>query len=403
MFLIRGSIRFLHPLATFPIKSHARNVLGLRKTPFICRYSTNLKHHVNIEINNRNLSDYILKLQKEYSELTKESNHLSNSRFHELQTVIDLLSQRENLLSSIDGLKELIDSEDKDLSKLAKEEQSEHEATLKQLDEALLEALLPVDSENSHESIVLEIQAGVGGQEAMLFAQELFNMYCAFIDLKGWDYEVADYVTTDQKGLRHASILINGSESYKYFKHEGGVHRVQRVPATEKSGRIHTSTVSVIALPQPSEIDVHIDPKDLKIETKRATGAGGQHVNTTDSAVRIVHLPTNTAVECQVDRSQIKNRKMAMARLRALLYEKEMDSQMAHITATRKSQVRTRNRNEKIRTYNYNQDRITDHRLQGVHYHNLKAFMESGDVLGELIDKLERQSRINRLLEIVEK
>lgn len=203
--------------------------------------------------------------------------------------------------------------------------------------------------------------------------------------------------------MRHAVALINGPAVFQHFKHEVGIHRVQRIPVTEKAGRIHTSTISVTALPQPTDIEVNIDRKDLKIETKRSTGAGGQHVNTTDSAVRITHLPSGISVECQVDRSQIKNRKLAMARLNALLYQKELDSQVAEILATKKSQVRTKNRNEKIRTYNYNQDRITDHRLTGSNIHNLEVFFEGGESLDQLIKKIEEQEKIETLLNIINK
>lgn len=227
-------------------------------------------------------------------------------------------------------------------------------------------------------------------------------MYVNFADYKNWDYQIVEYNnSTDMGGIRHGSMFIHGHDVYKYFKYEAGVHRVQRIPATERSGRVHTSTVSVVALPQPKEIDITIQDKDLKIETKRSSGAGGQHVNTTDSAVRIVHLPTNTAVECQVDRSQIKNREIAMQKLKALLYEKQLNEQKADTEATRKAQVRSNFRNEKIRTYNFNQDRITDHRLQGNNFHNLKIFLEGGEPLETLINKLNDSARHKQLLDLL--
>lgn len=203
------------------------------------------------------------------------------------------------------------------------------------------------------------------------------------------------------KGIRHVSIFINGEDVFKYFKHEGGVHRVQRIPATEKSGRVHTSTVSVVALPQPKDMDVVIHEKDLRIDTMRASGAGGQHVNTTDSAVRIVHLPTNTIVECQVNRSQIKNRQIAMQKLKALLYEKQLNEQISETTATRKSQVKSNFRNEKIRTYNFSQDRITDHRLQGCSFHNIDVFLEGGEQLDNLINKLQITYRSKEIMDML--
>ncbi|XP_066139256.1 peptide chain release factor 1-like, mitochondrial [Euwallacea fornicatus] len=364
-------------------------------------YSTTVEYKYDLKINNIDLKQYISKIQSEYSELINTSNHIENPRYNQLLPVILILQKRENVVSNILSLVELTTSRDKELSLLAKAEEAEMTAKLKGLDDELFEALSPPTKDDSFDSIILEVQAGVGGQEAMLFAKEMFDMYCSFTAYKGWKYEISEYVATDAGGLRHGSISVSGHQVYKYFKHEVGVHRVQRVPATEKSGRIHTSTVSVTALPQPDEIDIKIEAKDLKIETKRSTGAGGQHVNTTDSAVRITHLPTNIAVECQVDRSQIKNRKFAMARLRALLYQRELDIQIAQSSATKKSQVRSNNRNEKIRTYNFNQDRITDHRLQGVHFHNLKGFINDGGDLDRLIQSLEKQLRINCLLELV--
>ncbi|KAF7274047.1 hypothetical protein GWI33_013267 [Rhynchophorus ferrugineus] len=353
-------------------------------------------------VNNVNLDRYLLQLNDEYNNLLKNENYVANRRYIELKPIIDLLEEKKSILDNIDSLKELLQSDDKDVSDLAKEEKHEFEIRLNELDEYLIEALYPNEKQDFCDSMVLEVQAGVGGQEAMLFAQELFNTYCNFIANKGWEYEFVEYLTTEIGGLRRASILVTGPEVFKYFKHEAGVHRVQRTPITEKSGRIHTSTVSVIALPQPTEIEIHIEPKDLKIETKRSTGAGGQHVNTTDSAVRIVHIPTGISVECQIDRSQIKNRKLALSRLRAILYQRKLDEQLAETAAKRKSQVKSRDRNEKIRTYNYNQDRITDHRLNGVHLHNLPQFLEGGDQLENLIQSIHKQSKINDLLQLVE-
>ncbi|KAL1494278.1 hypothetical protein ABEB36_009902 [Hypothenemus hampei] len=357
----------------------------------------------NYKINSVTFEKYIANLQLEFDSLLRQPHYTSNPRFAELQPVIKIIEEKNQIDTNICNLKELIESKDSELSDLAKEEQAELEEKLEELDVELLKTLVPSNKEDLTTAIVLELQAGVGGQEAMLFAQELFDMYLSFISLKGWQYEIAEQLHTDIGGLRHASILIEGPEVFKYFKYEGGVHRVQRIPATEKAGRIHTSTVTVIALPQPTEIDIQIEPKDLKIETKRSTGAGGQHVNTTDSAVRITHIPTNISVECQEDRSQIKNRKFAMTRLRALLYQRELDKQTAQIIATRKSQVKSSNRNEKIRTYNYNQDRITDHRLHGVHCHNLKRFMKEGQDLENLILQIDRQFKINYLNEMINK
>nr|AEE62985.1 unknown [Dendroctonus ponderosae] len=397
MVFMQGTARLFNVLRLDVLRSHPK-CMTFPKYLFRC-----LSNKRELKVYNIDVKDYIAKLQSEYLELLKVDSYMSNPRCIELQPVINIITKRDELITNIVDLKELAASPDKDLAALAKEEETELETKLYHLEETLIDALLPEDREDSFDTIILEVQAGVGGQEAMLFAQEMFDMYCSFISLKGWKYDIVDYMGTDLGGIRRGSILVNGSKAYKFFKHEGGVHRVQRIPSTEKSSRIHTSTVSVTALPQPNEIDIRIDPKDLKIETKRSTGAGGQHVNTTDSAVRIVHLPTNIMVECQVDRSQIKNRKLALTKLRALLYQRELEEQLAQQESTKKSQVSSNNRNEKIRTYNFNQDRITDHRLSGVHFHNIKMFMETGADLEELNEQLDRQARISSLLEIVNK
>ncbi|KAI4465652.1 hypothetical protein MML48_3g00010226 [Holotrichia oblita] len=228
------------------------------------------------------------------------------------------------------------------------------------------------------------------------------NKPIPFTEYKGWNYELAEYLATDTGGIRHGSILINGQGVFKYLQHEAGVHRVQRIPSTEKSGRIHTSTASVLALPQPNDIEIKLDNKDLRVETKRASGAGGQHVNTTDSAVRITHLPTGVSVECQIDRSQLKNRELAMQRLRAKLYDLQLQKQEDEMLRRKKSQVKSNFRNEKIRTYNFSQDRITDHRLQNSNIHNLNYFMEGNEMLENLINKLHHKYKRDNLLNVLD-
>ncbi|KAF2897303.1 hypothetical protein ILUMI_08874 [Ignelater luminosus] len=368
------------------------------------QYCSLSKRTINIKINNVPLTKYILHLENEYKLLKEQTSNLQpqqEQRLLELQPVVDILYDRSALVDSILNLKDLLEDKDSEIQKLAEEEKISFEEKIRVVDEKLLETLLPTDEDDARNSVMLEVNAGVGGQEAMLFAKELFDMYCNFAEYKNWDVEIADYLTTDIGGIRHASAFLNGDRAFQYLKYEAGVHRVQRIPSTEKQGRIHTSTVSVLTLPQPTDIEINIDKRDLKIETKRASGAGGQHVNTTDSAVRITYIPTGLSVECQVDRSQIKNRALAMQKLRALLYEEKVKSQMHEIEATKKKQVRSNFRNEKIRTYNFSQDRITDHRLQGSNVHNLKVFLVGGEPLETLIDKLHRNSRIENLLEIV--
>ncbi|PNF16347.1 Peptide chain release factor 1-like, mitochondrial [Cryptotermes secundus] len=291
-------------------------------------------------------------------------------------------------------------SKDKEFQSAANEEQEMYQEKIKELENMLLSALVPQDDEDRFSDIMLEVSAGVGGQEAMLFAKELFDMYYNYITYKDWDMQTADLEVSELGGLRHASLLVSGKDAYRYLKYEAGVHRVQRVPATEKSGRIHTSTVSVAVLPQPEEVDIVLHDKDLNVETKRASGAGGQHVNKTESAVRITHLPTGLSVECQVDRSQIKNRQIAMQTLKARIYQRQLEAQDAATQAARKQQVGSSMRSEKIRTYNFNQDRITDHRLN-VNVYNLSKFLVDGKQLDCLVDKLQVMTNRDKLMRVL--
>ncbi|XP_050520567.1 peptide chain release factor 1-like, mitochondrial isoform X1 [Daktulosphaira vitifoliae] len=272
---------------------------------------------------------------------------------------------------------------------------------LNKLELELLGALVPKDESLNCSDVILEITAGVGGQEAMIFTQDLLEMYSSFTHYKGWQSEMADYCPTDLGGIRHVCLMISGNECYRLLRHEGGVHRVQRVPKTEKSGRIHTSTVTVAILPQPTEFDVIINDKDLIIETKRASGAGGQHVNKTDSAVRMHHKPSGIIVECQTDRSQIKNRKIALQKLRAKLYQMQLEEQISSTKLARKLQVGSSARSEKIRTYNFNQDRITDHRLSKS-IHNLVGFLEGTEILDKIINELETMSNETLLYNFIQ-
>ncbi|KAF4518848.1 hypothetical protein B566_EDAN006699 [Ephemera danica] len=251
--------------------------------------------------------------------------------------------------------------------------------------------LLPEKSQDHDpNSLVLEVTAGVGGQEAMLFAAELLDMYQGYIAYRGWEHDRAEIDLSELGGLRHGTLSVNGRDCFTDLRQEGGVHRVQRVPKTEKSGRLHTSTVTVAVLPQPSEVAITLNPKDLKIETKRSSGAGGQHVNTTDSCVRLTYLPTGMVVECQTERSQVQNKAKAMQWLRARLFQQKLETQQADIRGNRKQQVGSSFRSEKIRTYNFPQDRVTDHRV-GVTMHNLKGFMTDG---GEPLYDLHTQLKI---------
>lgn len=315
--------------------------------------------------------------QNKFRELSKERSSIEDLviSFRKYKEVVRHLAES----------KEIIDNEsDEELRDLAKEELKLLEAEESRLSEELKILLLPKDP-NDEKNIVLEIRAGTGGEEAALFAADLFRMYSRFSEKNGWKVELTDSSGTGIGGLKEIFALISGKNVYSNLKYESGVHRVQRVPRTEASGRIHTSAVTVAVLPEADEIDVVINDKDLKIDVFRATGPGGQGVNTTDSAVRITHLPTNTVVVCREERSQHKNKAKAMKILRSRLYEAKLAAQDAEERATRKSQIGMGDRSEKIRTYNFPQNRVTDHRI-GYSMHNLPAFLD-GD-LGDLIQHL---------------
>ncbi|ELU08755.1 hypothetical protein CAPTEDRAFT_144713, partial [Capitella teleta] len=264
----------------------------------------------------------------------------------------------------------------------------------------ILYNLVPWGEERDRE-LFLEVTAGAGGQEAMLFTLQLFKMYSNFSASKGWSFQVTMLDASDIGGTRKAGANISGPGAYALLKYEGGIHRVQRVPKTEKSGRVHTSTVSVAVLPQPDEIEVNISPKDLRIDTFRAGGAGGQHVNKTDSAVRVTHLPTGMMAESQESRSQHHNKDNAMRILKTRMYEQILDAQISSQHSSRKLQIGSKSRSEKMRTYNFQQDRVTDHRV-GLNLFGIDRFMEGGEVLDDLLHQLKEVSRKELILEIVQ-
>lgn len=288
------------------------------------------------------------------------------------------------------------------MKNLIREENLTYARQMSQIDKKILDIILQkIDTEN-YDNIVMEIMPGVGGQEAMLFAKDLLVMYLNYFDHLGFSYETLEHHESDAGGLRKATLLITDNNAFKKLKYESGVHRVQRIPITEKSGRLHTSTAVVIITPEPKDIEIKIDEKDLIIESKKASGAGGQHVNTTDSAVRIIHIPTGKSVTCQNNRCQIKNRKLALTKLRTILFEEQLDQQVSFINKIRKKQMGMRLRNEKIRTYNFNKDRITDHRISDGTMYNLKEFMENGADLEKLEDRLYKDMQPKTTLEIIE-
>ncbi|XP_051937263.1 peptide chain release factor 1-like, mitochondrial [Hippocampus zosterae] len=358
----------------------------------------------------RSLLDYLKKIDSDYSDLLSAVNcdDQEQSSAEELRgkrTKVSLLAPLIQTIRELDAKqKEMIEMEallkDEDLREMAEQEKEGYLQNIHDLRQKILDLLI-TEEEDDLSELVLEVTAGVGGQEAMLFTAELFDMYEGFALHNGWSFDVLEHMNSDLGGLRHASASISGYQSYKRMKFEGGVHRVQRVPKTEKQGRMHTSTMTVAVLPQPTEITFTINPKDLKIETKRASGAGGQHVNTTDSAVRIVHLPTGVVAECQQERSQIKNKEKAMKVLRAKLYSMKVEEETSKRYNQRKVQIGTKGRSEKIRTYNYAQDRITDHRI-AMTLHDIKTFLLGEDLLDKMNSSLQEFSNQEELIELLE-
>ena len=318
------------------------------------------------------------RLRKEHAETTEVV-----ARFGEYREVLKQLADARLLAQS----------SDRELQELAQAEVGTLEERQGTLEEELRRLLLPKDP-NDERNVFLEIRAGAGGDEAALFAAELARMYQKYAERQRWKMEVMDASSTGVGGLKEAVLFIQGRGAWSRLKFERGVHRVQRVPATEASGRIHTSTVTVAVLPEAEEVDVKIDERDIKVDVYRSSGPGGQGVNTTDSAVRITHLPTGQVVTCQDERSQLKNRAKALRVLRARLLERAQDEQAAAIAADRRSQVGTGERSERIRTYNFPQTRITDHRI-GLTLHRLPDVLE-GD-LDEIIEALAAAEQVEKL------
>lgn len=305
-------------------------------------------------------------------------------KFREYKEVLQGLADTQELLD---------DNPEADLRDMAQAELSELKSREAALVEELRILLLPRDP-NDDKSVIVEIRGGAGGDEAALFAGDLFRMYTRYAENRGWRTEMLDSNAPDLGGFKEVVFVVDGDGAYSRLKYESGVHRVQRVPTTESSGRIHTSTVTVAVLPEAEEVDITVNPNDLKIDTYCASGAGGQHVNKTESAVRITHLPSGIVVTCQDEKSQLKNRDKAMRVLRAKLLEAAEEEQRAGVAETRKSQVGTGDRSERIRTYNFPQGRVTDHRI-GLTLHKLD-FILNGD-LDELIEALITVDQSERL------
>ena len=324
--------------------------------------------------------------QKRFRELSRE--------YSEIRPVVSTYKDYRKNLDAISTAKEMMNDPDKSLRELAEEELAQAKQNTEGLELELQRLLLPKDPADSS-NIFLEIRAGTGGEEAALFAGALMRMYIRYAEIKGWKTEILSASESDLSGYREVIMRLIGDGAYSRLKFESGAHRVQRVPETEAQGRIHTSACTVAVLPEVDEIeDVEINPADLRVDTFRASGAGGQHVNKTDSAIRITHLPTNIVVECQDERSQHKNRARAMSLLKAKLLNSEREKQMAEQAANRRLQVGTGDRSERIRTYNFPQSRVTDHRINLTLY-NLDEFMEGN--LDMVIDPLINEYQADQL------
>lgn len=318
----------------------------------------------------------------------------------EIEPIVEKYRALKKAEASLEDAEAILnDSEaDKELRQMASDEMSAAKSDIESISEELKILLLPRDP-NDDRSVIAEIRGGAGGEEAALFAYTLYRMYNMYAEKRGWKTEIVSLNETELGGFKEVSFTIDGDGAYSRLKFESGVHRVQRVPETETQGRIHTSTATVAVLPEVDEVELEIDPKDLKIDTFRSSGAGGQHINKTSSAIRVTHLPTGTVVECQDERSQYKNKDKALRVLRARLLDAKVAAQNAEIAANRKSQVGTGDRSERIRTYNYPQLRVTDHRI-GLTIYRLFDVL-NGD-LDEIIDALIAADRAEKLKESME-
>ncbi|MGX8710705.1 MAG: peptide chain release factor 1 [bacterium] len=339
------------------------------------------------ELNHKLYDPSVLSNQAQYTELMKEHKNITPivEKYGEYQKAVRSMTEARELLE--DG------SLDKDLKEMADEEFQTAKSDIERCSEELKILLLPRDP-NDDRNVIVEIRGGAGGEEAALFSAVLYRMYSMYAETKGWKTEILNVSETELGGFKEISFMITGDGAYSRLKYESGVHRVQRVPETETQGRVHTSTATVAVLPEADEVELEINPKDLQIDTYRSSGAGGQHINKTSSAIRITHLPTGTVVECQDERSQYKNKDKAMKVLRSRLYEAKLREHDEKIASERRSQVGTGDRSERIRTYNYPQGRMTDHRI-GLTIYRLDDILNGN--LDEIIDALITADRAAKL------
>ena len=339
------------------------------------------------EISEKLSQPEVISDNKLYAQLMKEYKNLT--------PIIEKFREYKKAQSAFDEAKELLDAGglDKDFREMAQSEYEDSKDAMEEISQQLKVLLLPKDP-NDDKNVIIEIRGGAGGEEASLFANSLYRMYTMYAETRGWKQEVLSANPTELGGFKEISFSIEGDGAYSRLKYESGVHRVQRVPETESQGRIHTSTVTVAVLVEADEVELEINPTDLKIDYFRASGAGGQHINKTESAVRITYLPTNVVVECQDERSQHKNKDKAMKILRSRIYEAMQEEQDAKIASERKMQVGTGDRSERIRTYNYPQGRLTDHRI-GLTIYRLEDILNGN--LDEVFDALATADQAAKL------
>ena len=325
----------------------------------------------------------VISRQNEWKVMMKEHS--------ELEPIVEKYREYKKVEKNLEEAKEMMN--DPELKELAETEMLEAKEKLPKIEEELKILLIPKDPDDD-KNVICEIRGGAGGDEAALFAGTLYRMYSMYAERKHWKLEVLNENETELGGYKEISFMISGRGAYSRLKFESGVHRVQRVPDTEASGRIHTSTATVAVLPEVEDVDIELNPADIKMEVFRSSGAGGQHVNKTSSAVRLIHIPTGMVAECQTERSQVQNREYAMRMLRSRLYEKEKQERDAKLANERKTQVGSGDRSEKIRTYNYPQGRITDHRI-GMSIYQIEDFLNGN--LDEMIDNLTAADRAEKL------
>ena len=336
--------------------------------------------------------DFILEKYEELSMKVSNPDVINNQpvwqkhikEMGEMEPIVNKYREYKKAKESVAEAKEMLEMGDEELRELAKMEIAEYEDEIPKMEEELKILLLPKDP-NDEKNVILEVRAGTGGDEAALFAQDLLRMYLRYAERRGWKAEIMDSNTTDIGGIKEASVLIKGKGAYSRLKYESGTHRVQRVPDTESAGRVHTSAATVAVLPEVDDVEVEINPNDVRVDVYRSSGNGGQCVNTTDSAVRLTHIPTGLVVTCQDEKSQIKNKEKAFKVLRSRLYDMKLREQNAEISEQRRNQVGTGDRSERIRTYNFPQGRITDHRI-GMTIYKLDNFLD-GEI-DEIVDGL---------------